>query len=270
MVRQPEPKLRRPHRRMEHIRRRVPNQFEDSQRETTARGELQKLEMTWPLVDKYVSNFEKLARQAGYNHTNPETMHYFMGGLPRSVLTDVLQPHPYHLPCAESKSNRCSTIQSPDRHAGQIQANRQTTEPELVPAKEPATTTTKEPTSLQPATVQLKHSPAQLQQSTSPNGLRTQQSTTTMGPTNQRRTRRPNTTPPTRSLFQLWQRRPLRQRLPTTQTNKGQRRLGPRTHHVPSTTRLGLPRRNTDQRPTASRQLHRRTPRQSSLALPRG
>jgi hypothetical protein len=74
-------------------------QFEDSQRETTARGELQKLEMTWPLVDKYVSNFEKLARQAGYNHTNPETMHYFMGGLPRSVLTDVLRapiPTTYH------------------------------------------------------------------------------------------------------------------------------------------------------------------------------
>jgi hypothetical protein len=67
-------------------------QFEDSQRETTARGELQKLQMTWPLIDKYVSNFEKLARLAGYNHTNPETMHYFMGGLPRSILTDVLRP----------------------------------------------------------------------------------------------------------------------------------------------------------------------------------
>jgi hypothetical protein len=74
-------------------------QFEDSQRETTARGELQKLEMTWPLIDKYVSNFEKLARQAGYDHNNPETMHYFMGGLPRSILTDVLRspiPVTYH------------------------------------------------------------------------------------------------------------------------------------------------------------------------------
>ena len=65
-------------------------QFKDSQKETTARGELQKLQMTWPLIDKYVSNFEKLACMAGYNHTNPETMHYFMGGLPWSILTDVL------------------------------------------------------------------------------------------------------------------------------------------------------------------------------------
>jgi hypothetical protein len=67
-------------------------QFEDSQREPRARMELQELEMKWPLIDKYVSDFEKLARMSGYNHTNPETMHYFMGGLPKSILTDVLRP----------------------------------------------------------------------------------------------------------------------------------------------------------------------------------
>jgi hypothetical protein len=67
-------------------------QFEDSQREPHARMELQNLEMKWPLIDKYVSDFEKLACMAGYNHTNPETMHYFMGGLPKSILTDVLCP----------------------------------------------------------------------------------------------------------------------------------------------------------------------------------
>src|SRR3984893_18062207 len=67
-------------------------QFKDSQRETGARMELQKLEMTWPLIDKYILNFEKLARLAGYNHTNPETMHYFMNRLPKSILRDILQP----------------------------------------------------------------------------------------------------------------------------------------------------------------------------------
>ena len=67
-------------------------QFEDSQKETMARGELQKLKITWPLIVKYVSTFEKLAHMASYNHTNPETMHYFMGGLPQSILTDVLHP----------------------------------------------------------------------------------------------------------------------------------------------------------------------------------
>jgi hypothetical protein len=93
-------------------------QFEDLQRETTARGELQKLEMVWPLVDKYVLNFEKLARQAGYNHTNPETMHYFMGGLPRSVLTDILRMPQFPPPTMQlkAKASRCGVIQSTDRH----------------------------------------------------------------------------------------------------------------------------------------------------------
>jgi hypothetical protein len=67
-------------------------QFEDSQKETGARMELQELKMEWPFIDKYVSNFERLARLAGYNHTNPETMHYFMNGLPKSILTDTLRP----------------------------------------------------------------------------------------------------------------------------------------------------------------------------------
>jgi hypothetical protein len=69
-------------------------QFEDSQRETQARMDLQKLEMAWPLIDKYISDFEKLAHLAGYNHTNPETMHYFMGRLPKLVMPQLgwLQP----------------------------------------------------------------------------------------------------------------------------------------------------------------------------------
>jgi hypothetical protein len=54
--------------------------------------ELQELKMEWPFIDKYVSNFERLARLAGYNHTNPETMQYFMNGLPKSILTDTLHP----------------------------------------------------------------------------------------------------------------------------------------------------------------------------------
>jgi Retrotransposon gag protein/Zinc knuckle len=68
------------------------DRFEDSQKEPRARAELQKLEMTWPLIDQYVSSFEKLARLAGYNHTNSETLHYFMGGLPKSILADILRP----------------------------------------------------------------------------------------------------------------------------------------------------------------------------------
>jgi hypothetical protein len=86
-------------------------QFEDSQREPRARMELQELEMKWPLIDKYVSDFEKLARMAGYNHTNPETMHYFMGGLPKSILTDVLRP-PVPLTYHKMKSKAVEAVRS--------------------------------------------------------------------------------------------------------------------------------------------------------------
>jgi hypothetical protein len=86
-------------------------QFEDSQREPRARMELQELEMKWPLVDKYISDFEKLARMAGYNHTNPETMHYFMGGLPKSILTDVLRP-PVPLTYHKMKSKAVEAVRS--------------------------------------------------------------------------------------------------------------------------------------------------------------
>jgi hypothetical protein len=86
-------------------------QFEDSQREPRARMELQELEMKWPLIDKYISDFEKLARMSGYNHTNPETMHYFMGGLPKSILTDVLRP-PVPLTYHKMKSKAVEAVRS--------------------------------------------------------------------------------------------------------------------------------------------------------------
>jgi hypothetical protein len=163
MVRQPEPQPRRSHRGMEHIRGEYHTQFEDSQRETTARGELQKLEMTWPLVDKYVSNFEKLARQAGYNHTNPETMHYFMGGLPRSVLTDVLRapiPTTYHA----LKAKAIDAVRSRVLIDTLVKSKPTARPPNTnwFQPRNPTTTTTEEPTGLQPTTVQLKHGPAQL------------------------------------------------------------------------------------------------------------
>jgi hypothetical protein len=65
--------------------------FDDSQKETTARTQLTRINMEWPRIDEYVSTFEKLARKAGYNHSNPEVIHYFMNGLPKSILADVLR-----------------------------------------------------------------------------------------------------------------------------------------------------------------------------------
>ncbi|KAI0285199.1 hypothetical protein BC826DRAFT_1109376 [Russula brevipes] len=130
-------------------------QFEDSQSEPRARMELQHLEMKWPLIDKYVSDFEKLARLAGYDHTNPETMHFFMNGLPKSILTDVLQPPvptSYHRMKAKA-----------------IEADNIATYPQLVSTKEPATTA--ESTGVQPTEIQFEYGPRKLQQQASTYGL---------------------------------------------------------------------------------------------------
>jgi hypothetical protein len=43
-------------------------------------------------IDKYISKFEELARQAGYMVGNSETMHTFIKGLMPAVMEDVLKP----------------------------------------------------------------------------------------------------------------------------------------------------------------------------------
>ena len=48
--------------------------------------------MVFPDIDGYVSQFEELARQAGYTKGNPETTQLFLSGLDRSTLEGVLRP----------------------------------------------------------------------------------------------------------------------------------------------------------------------------------
>jgi hypothetical protein len=43
-------------------------------------------------IDKYITKFEELARQAGYTAGNSETMHTFIKGLTPSVMEDMLKP----------------------------------------------------------------------------------------------------------------------------------------------------------------------------------
>jgi hypothetical protein len=160
MVRQPEPKLRRPHRRMEHVRRRVPQTIRgltkrnNGQRRTPETGNdlatrrQIRLKLRETGTTSWVQSHQPRNNALLHGRTTKIGAH-----------RRPTHPNPYHLPPAKSKSNRRSTIQSPDRHTGQIKTNGQTTEPKLVPTKEPATTTTKEPTSVQPTTVQLQHSP---------------------------------------------------------------------------------------------------------------
>jgi hypothetical protein len=47
--------------------------------------------MRFPHIDKYISKFEELAHLAGYTQGNPEVTHYFLKGLTRTVLEEVMR-----------------------------------------------------------------------------------------------------------------------------------------------------------------------------------
>ena len=76
----------------EQFLREFARQFHDSQQEERARIKLENLRMTFPDIDGYISQFEDLARQAGYTRGNPETMQLFLSRLDRSTLEGVLRP----------------------------------------------------------------------------------------------------------------------------------------------------------------------------------
>ena len=53
--------------------------------------ELQTLKMTWPEIDEYISKFEGLVHEAGYNPADHNTMQQFLQGLPQSIDQKVLE-----------------------------------------------------------------------------------------------------------------------------------------------------------------------------------
>ena len=63
----------------------------DSQKAQRARIELQTLKMAWPVIDKYISKFESIAHEAGYNPADQNTMQLFLQGLPQSIGQNVLE-----------------------------------------------------------------------------------------------------------------------------------------------------------------------------------
>ena len=65
--------------------------FMDSQKAQRARIELQTLKMTWPEIDEYISKFESIAHEAGYNPVDHNTMQQFLQGLPQSIGQKVLK-----------------------------------------------------------------------------------------------------------------------------------------------------------------------------------
>ena len=67
------------------------NCFMDSQKAQRARIELQMLKMTWPEIDEYISKFESITHEAGYNPADHNMMQQFLQGLPQSIGQKVLE-----------------------------------------------------------------------------------------------------------------------------------------------------------------------------------
>ena len=63
----------------------------DSQKAQRARIELQVLKMTWLEIDEYISKFESIMHEAGYNPADQNTMQLFLQGLPQSTGQKVLE-----------------------------------------------------------------------------------------------------------------------------------------------------------------------------------
>jgi hypothetical protein len=66
-------------------------QFQDSSRKERACIDLESCRMRYPLIDEYISKFEGLARIAGYTQGSAELTHYFLKGLTKQVLEDVIR-----------------------------------------------------------------------------------------------------------------------------------------------------------------------------------
>ena len=67
------------------------NCFMDLQKAQRVRIELQTLKMTWPEIDEYISKFESIIHEAGYNPVDHNTMQQFLQGLPQSISQKVLE-----------------------------------------------------------------------------------------------------------------------------------------------------------------------------------
>jgi hypothetical protein len=66
-------------------------QFTDMQATIRVQTKLDNLHMKHPQIDKYIVEFEKTARKAGYTQVNPEMAHFFLKGLARKIIEDVLR-----------------------------------------------------------------------------------------------------------------------------------------------------------------------------------
>src|SRR6266566_6997039 len=68
--------------------------------------------MKFPEVDEYIATFEDTSRDAGYTMTNPENMQFFLKGLSKGVLADILHaPIPRTYQDMKTKAIECTNAQ---------------------------------------------------------------------------------------------------------------------------------------------------------------
>jgi len=65
-------------------------QYQDSQRENRARGEIECCTMKFPEIDDYIARFKDLARITGYDANSGAVYQLFTKGLPDDILKEVL------------------------------------------------------------------------------------------------------------------------------------------------------------------------------------
>ena len=76
----------------EQILQEFTRKFHDSRQQDRAHIKLENLQMMFPDLDSYISQFEDLARQVGYTKGNPETTQLFLSRLNRSTMEGILRP----------------------------------------------------------------------------------------------------------------------------------------------------------------------------------
>src|SRR6266567_3452145 len=87
-------------------------QYLDSQKENHARNKLENLRMKFPEIDEYIATFEDTSRDMGYMMTNPENMQFFLKGLSKEVLADILHaPIPHTYQEMKRKAIECTNAQ---------------------------------------------------------------------------------------------------------------------------------------------------------------
>src|SRR6266550_5770067 len=68
--------------------------------------------MKFPEIDKYIATFKDTSCNAGYTMTNPKNMQFFLKGLSKGVLADVLcTPIPQTYQEMKAKAIECTNAQ---------------------------------------------------------------------------------------------------------------------------------------------------------------